>query len=122
MISAFRPDYTLRENVLRTNFLKRQIKRLGLSFNMAIGCYVGARELSLSVDVEPINVESVMTLANFLEQESIMIDTKEGEVFLMYCKNNRPESIGDHFIEVDKSKALSSDNYSIISGRYYIVA
>ena len=122
MISAFRPEYSLSENVTRTNFLKAQLTKLGLSFEIALGCYESSGELSASVEVSPRDVESLITLGHFLEQDTILVDTGENDVFLFDCTTKAATSIGDYQIEVNKEKALTESNYSIIDGRYYIVA
>lgn len=119
-ISAFRTEYDLKGNRLRHNFLRRQVESLGLSYKTYLGCYEGSRELSLVVDCQGTDLKNLRTLAGFLEQECIMVIDHMG-VYLDY-QNEDQTTIGSHLLEVSEDKALSTGNYSIIGGKFYIVA
>jgi hypothetical protein len=119
-ISAFRTEHDLSSNRLRHAFLKRQVESLGLSYKTGLGCYEGSRELSLVVECKASDLKNLNKLAEFLEQDCIMV-VNNIQVALM---NQAKEFtvIGNTLVQVDETKALSTGNYSKIEGKFYIVA
>lgn len=120
-MSAFRTEYTLRENVLRHNFLKRQLKGLGLSFQVAIGSYEGARELSVIIECNAPDLKNLRTLGRFLEQDCIMVDDGQ-HVTLDYCKNEDLEFIGTQVVEITKNEAMIEFAWTKIGQKFFKVA
>jgi hypothetical protein len=123
ILSAYRPEFTEKENRLRSEQLFKQLERLGLKPIRAKGMYKGERELSFIVPyINTKTRERLFSIAfSMYEQESVLFVDNDKSAYLIYLDNN-VEHIGS-WEQVDRETAESQDAYTYIrfNDSYYIV-
>ena len=92
IISAERANEMDRENQWNTESLRHQLKRRSLPHKQVLGCYAGSHEVSFVVVTG--DERAILELTNKHEQESVLHVDANRQASLIYCDDERRESLG----------------------------
>lgn len=111
-----------RENSNRTILLDEMLSELNISYKNATGCYKGTSETSFVCVVN--NDAELDTIKNFafknFNQESVLEQDSNGICRLEY-QNDTSEVLGK-LRQVSGEVATKQDAYTVMGGKYYVVA
>ena len=104
----------------RTRELKRQLETLNLKFKKIKGSYKGTVEPGYYVEfATPLQLAQIEILANYFDQESILIVDTQRRAILKCLKDGTTETIGT-FTQVPRYEIEGDYTYDFKNGGYYI--
>ena len=122
ILSAELEGNTVLGNLLATNNLESCLDDLGLQYKQVEGCYKGVSEVSFMVMTpceSTLEVVKDLGLKSF-GQESVLFRGYDGRCVLYYGDGGI-ERLGT-FKQVSQSEALQNDAYTLVDGKYWIIA
>jgi hypothetical protein len=121
LISAFKHDRTLLDNLKRTEDLYTKLRALGLNPGHVFGVYKGVPEYSFKAEYLLEHLDDILLIAfHDFEQESILLVNHLNQAYLQFA-DRRVEPLPGLFQQVSRDVAESLDSYSKIGQEYWAV-
>jgi len=122
IISVFRNNKPLFENIDNTAKAVTHLQSFGLKTKIVDGVYKGDSEKSILVPIinQNFDLSTVKQLASIYDQESILFVDSDRNAKLIFLKNSLGNQNLGKFISVPKGIAIQVENYTFDGKDHYI--
>ena len=121
IFSVYRAEISAGLNAMAVSRAKAVLKKRGIPYFKAIGCYKGQQEPAFVLQDVADNLAIVQKLATWYKQESILLIDANRQARLETVDGELIESLGQ-FRETRKGIAEQRDSWTECHGRYWIAA